>query len=81
MGINLPTPTESEVSIAIIRCGCGDPDSHVPNPCPSPRSVTDIGRVGFSSTDLDKQAAWDQVGESQATARIRHEAEANHKES
>jgi hypothetical protein len=75
--MDLSTHSESEVAIAIIRCGCGAPDSHANGVCPTPRSTTDIGRVGYASNNRVKQALWDALGNHKANNRIREEAELN----
>jgi hypothetical protein len=34
-----------EFSAIVMRCGCGDPKSHLPEPCPTPRAVEDLGVI------------------------------------
>ena len=39
------THLEVDFEVVVFRCGCGDPHSHIPNPCPTPRAVEDLGVV------------------------------------
>jgi hypothetical protein len=50
--VNEPTGIRvlSTTSVKVIRCGCGDPHSHIPNPCPTPSEIEDLGVVASSET-------------------------------
>ena len=38
---------EQELVAVVTRCGCGNPTSHIPNPCPTPSSVENLGVVSY----------------------------------
>lgn len=55
---NLPIQ-EASIGATVIRCGCGDPATiHPAEPCPTPRSIRDMGNVSYWHKNPLRRAVW-----------------------